>query len=102
MAIRKVKGHLLWPELDHFLQTLHEAVLTRKVMDLRLAFRCLTADNVEEYCFQMAIRALSEVYCMSSAFKAISQAVDMRIAAADLLYASRVLKVIVFGLGGCP
>ena len=57
-AIRKVEPYLLRPKMEQFLATLAET--NGKVVDFYLAFRCLTADTVMDYCFQRDLGAIKE------------------------------------------
>ena len=57
-AIRKLEPYQLRPKLDQFLTTLGET--NGKVVDFYLAFRCLTADTIMDYCFHRDLGAIKE------------------------------------------
>lgn len=56
-AIQKLEGSI-HEKIHKLLDALHKASQARKVVDLTLAFKCLTADVVMEYCYQKNFGAL--------------------------------------------
>lgn len=56
-AIQKLEG-VIHAKIKKLLMALHRASEEPKVVDLTLAFKCLTADVVMEYCYQRNFGAL--------------------------------------------
>lgn len=74
-AISRVEPYLHRQKLSGFLSTLEKANGT--VVDFYLAFRCLTADLVMDYCFQQDLDALAAPGFQDKTVEAFIQGFDM-------------------------
>ena len=97
-TIRNVERHLLRAKLDQFLETLQDVARKGNVTDFSLAFRCLTADTIMDYCFQQDLDALHEENFESATVKAFSEGFDMAIMATYFPNFFNVLNIIIFSL----
>lgn len=95
-TITRVEPFLHRQKLATFLATLEAADHT--VVDFYLAFRCLTADLVMDYCFQADLNALAEPGFRSATVEAMIEGFDLGFVATYFPNFFEVLNKIIFGL----
>lgn len=98
--ISTVEPYLHRAKVTQFLDTLKASVQggSGKVIDLFLAFRCLTADTIMDYCFQQDLNALGEKDFQSQTVKAFVEGFDMAIMGTYFPRLFGILNSIVFSL----
>lgn len=69
-----------------------------RVIDFFLAFRCLTADTIMDYCFQQDLNALGEKDFQSKTVEAFIEGFDMALVATYFPNLFGVLNAVIFKL----
>jgi cytochrome P450 len=95
-AISRVEPSLHGAKVSQFLDTLARA--EGSVVDFFLAFRCLTADVVMDYCFRSDLSALASPQFRNHTIETFVQGFDMAIVATFFPRVFSVLNFIIFSL----